>query len=80
MPFANEAAEPDMNPIDSSGIGAIGYEPNLQTLYVHFLSGAKYKFFDVSPEKYKLFSNEKNSHGQHFMKHVRGQYKFERYD
>jgi hypothetical protein len=78
--FATRGDHPEMVPVDSSGIAAIGYEPELRTLFVHFLSGAKYKFFNVTPQQHQAFMMAKDSYGKHFMSKIRGKHKFERYD
>lgn len=70
---------PEMTPVESEAIAAIGYNAPDRTLHVHFRNGGKYKYFDVSPHKHKALMATK-SHGKHFMQHIRHSHHFERYE
>lgn len=60
----------NMEPVESSNIKAIGYDPDSQTLHVEFKSGGKYEYSDVSAEEHQKFIGAP-SVGSHFAKHIR---------
>lgn len=46
-----------LNPVLSSNIKGIGYEPNLQYMSVLFNGGSKYLYLNVEPEIYSAITN-----------------------
>lgn len=54
---------PEMIYVDSSNIEAIGYDDGTQELYVQFLSGACYIYYDVPREIFEglMYSASKGS-------------------
>lgn len=65
----------DMQPVDSSTISAIGYDPEQNTLTVEFKSGGTYTYTNVSKSVYDELIGAK-SIGTHFAKHIKGAYDF----
>ena len=61
-------------PVDSSAINALGYDPQTQTLGVRFQSGTEYHYAGVTPEAFAALKGAK-SIGQHFAHAVREKYK-----
>jgi hypothetical protein len=55
---------PEMIPVESSAIEAIGYEPDREELYVLFLSSETYIYHGVSPEAFDGIMNAE-SKGTH---------------
>jgi len=72
----SNGADVEMVPVTSSNIKAIGYNGPDRTLYVEFLSGKKYKYADVSPQKHAALMAT-SSHGKHFIAHIRHSHQFE---
>ena len=56
---------PDMKPVESSNIAAIGYDAPNSTLHVKFRSGAHYSHTGVSAEAHAAFM-ESDSKGKHY--------------
>ena len=44
---------PDMEPVDSSNIAAIGYDVENQTAYVQFLNGSTYAYKGVPEHEFE---------------------------
>ena len=65
----------DLKPVKSSGIAAVGYEPNTKTLGVKFRSGDLYHYHDVSAQAHQDLIGAK-SIGQHFAAKVTNKYRF----
>ncbi len=40
-------SEPQMHPVDSSNIDAVGYDPEQREIYIRFLSGRTYVYGDA---------------------------------
>lgn len=69
-----------LQPVEtSSNIAGIGYEAESRTLYVQFKSAGIYRYDDVPPEAHEGFMNAK-SIGQHFHRHIKGRFKWQRLD
>lgn len=60
-----------MQPVKSTNITALGYDTPTKTLEVHFGSGGKYRYADVSPESFTAFL-QADSKGSYFARHIRG--------
>lgn len=66
-----------MQPVNSSNIAAIGYDPETQTLAIEFRSGGTYEYYDV-PEQVFQGLRSAASHGQYFQNNIRGRYRYAR--
>ena len=64
---------PEMKPVDSAIIAAIGYNKESQDLYIRFNTGRIYKYSEVPPELYQQFE-EAESQGKFFHQHIRNTY------
>ena len=63
----------EMQPVRSSNIASIGYDPEAQALHVLFSSGGKYEYSGVSPEEHAALLDAK-SVGSHLHTHIKGRY------
>jgi len=61
----------DMEPVDSTAIHSVGYDPALKTLRVKFHSGATYDYSGVPVETHQAFMSAP-SLGAHLARHVKG--------
>jgi hypothetical protein len=61
------------NPIDSSAIASVGYDPEKETLEVEFQSGNVYRYSGVPEEIYDDLLRAR-SKGRFFGTFIRGQY------
>lgn len=68
---------PQLSPVDSTSIAAIGYDATERTLWVRFVTGATYRYSDVPPATYEEFL-EAESKGRYFNSEIRDAYSFER--
>jgi hypothetical protein len=59
-----------LEPVQSSNIKAIGYEPATSTLAVQFHSGTTHEYAGVTPAEHAAFMAAP-SKGKHFHKHIR---------
>ena len=59
------------NPVTSSNISAIGYDPETRTLEIEFKGGGIYSYEGVTAEKASALLAA-DSIGSHFHKHIRG--------
>ncbi len=64
-------------PVSSSAIASVGYEPATLTLEIEFHSGSVYRFFDVPERVYREFVAA-DSKGTYFVEAIRDAYRFER--
>ncbi|MFA5377289.1 MAG: KTSC domain-containing protein [Dehalococcoidia bacterium] len=65
-----------MNPVVSSNIAAVGYDGEVQTLYVQFHPSMKtYKYFNVPVDVYDSFLGA-DSKGKFFASNIRGKYEY----
>jgi hypothetical protein len=46
---------PEMIPVDSSNLKAIGYDEDTQEVFVEFLNNSTYKYLDVPQEIFEEF-------------------------
>jgi prephenate dehydrogenase len=74
----SNGADVEMVPVSSSNIKSIGYNAPDRTLYIEFLSGKKWKYADVSPQKHAALMAT-SSHGKHFVHHIRHSHTAEEY-
>lgn len=64
-----------MIPVVSSNIKSIGYENT--TLYVAFLSGGLYAYYNVPESVYRALMSA-SSHGSYLAANVKGRYSYKR--
>lgn len=64
-------------PVESSAISSVGYDPRSETLEVEFSSGAVYDYYEVPPRVYRALLKAP-SKGQYVSRRIRDRYPFER--
>lgn len=57
-------------PVDSSNLSSVGYDPQTNTLEVEFNHGGIYQYFNVPSHIYQGLMNA-NSHGQYFDQYIK---------
>ena len=63
-------------PVSSSNISSIGYDPESRTLEIEFLSGGGiYQYFNVPESIYNALM-AKSSYGSYFHRHIKDQYQW----
>lgn len=62
---------PEMHPVASTNIDAIGFSSSGQCIYVRFVSGRTYVYFDASEDLFAAFLSAP-SKGQFFNACIRG--------
>lgn len=66
-----------MKPVSSSQIESVGYDENLQDLYIEFKKGAVYRYLDVPQVIYERLC-EADSIGSYFAKTIKGVYDYQK--
>ncbi len=66
-----------LEPVESSNLAAVGYDPTNEWLEIAFLDGSVYRYYKVPEEEYQSLM-EAPSHGTYFYWHIRESYAFER--
>jgi hypothetical protein len=66
-----------MQPVSSSNLAAVGYDPETQTLAIEFKSGGTYEYYDVPQQVFDGLLSAA-SHGQYFQSNIRGSYRYAR--
>ena len=64
------------NPVNSSNLVSVGYDPATTILEVEFKNANVYRYFDVSTAVYRELMSAP-SIGQFFNKYIRNTYRFE---
>lgn len=59
----------ERQPVQSSNLASIGYDPEARKLHVEFRSGAVYEYDHVAPEEHSMLMNAP-SVGSHFAKQI----------
>jgi KTSC domain len=67
----------DREPVNSSTVASVGYDPETLTLEVEFLSGALYQYFDV-PENEANGLVGADSVGKYLNDNIKGRYRYAR--
>lgn len=67
----------DRTPVVSSNLASVAYDEDTQTLEVEFVNGGTYDYFDV-PERVVQELMSASSHGEYFVRNVRGVYRYAR--
>lgn len=68
---------PQLHPVQSSNIDAVGYDPETQTLSVRFHSGDTFHYAGVPPGEYQDLISAGSIGGQ-FHRRIKGRYGFSR--
>jgi hypothetical protein len=63
--------------VDSEAIAEIPYDAERSTMFVRFVDGEWYSYFDVPSEAHRAFVDAE-SHGRYFHDHIRDRYRFRR--
>ncbi len=66
----------ERNPVSSTSLRSVGYDPENRLLEVEFTSGRVYRYRNVPPDEYKDLMNAE-SHGQFFNARIRDVYSYE---
>lgn len=61
-------------PVKSSNVKSVGFDPDTQTLEVSFSHGGTYRYEGVSPQKYQELMAAP-SVGKHIHTHIKGSHK-----
>lgn len=72
---AKKQAEIELEPVESSNIEGVGYDPATKTLRIQFRGGCTYDYANVPAEKHKALIDAE-SVGKHFHQHIRNKHKF----
>ena len=67
----------DRQPVDSSNLRSVGYDPEARILEVEFHSGGIYRYSGVLEAAYRGLMRA-GSKGSYFHKHIRQEYPFKR--
>lgn len=62
-----------MQPVKSSNIDSVGYDPATQELHVLFTGGSRYRYSGVPPDAHEAFMGSA-SKGGHFAANIRGKF------
>ncbi len=62
-------------PVSSSNISSIGYDPESRTLEIEFHSGGVYQYFNVPESIYNALMSA-SSQGSYFHHYIKGQYRW----
>ena len=66
-------------PVASSAISSVGYDPESETLEVEFTSGAVYEYYDVPRKVFRSLMSAP-SKGQFLAKRIKDRYEFAKAD
>ncbi len=73
------STDPVMQPVQSSAIKQMGYNPHHKLLHLEFTGGGKYAFKGVGPRTFYNFTKAE-SKGAHFRQYIMDRYDSERLD
>ena len=68
---------PDMTPVSSSNLSAVGYDSQNRQLFIRFHSGALYVYRNVPQSVYEGLMNA-SSLGQYHAAHIKNAYPYQR--
>lgn len=68
---------PDMHPVSSSNVAAVGYDAGNQTVYVQFLNGSTYAYKGVSEYEFENLKTA-SSVGSYLNRNYKNIYPYER--
>jgi hypothetical protein len=64
-------------PVQSSDIASVGYDPASQTLEIEFHATGVYRYFSVPPEIFAALLSTP-SPGKYFLQHIKGKFAWEK--
>lgn len=67
----------ERQPVSSSNLVSVGYDPNSETLEIEFKGGTIYRYFNVPSFVHEQLMSA-NSHGVYFNANIKDKYPFER--
>ena len=67
----------ERNPVSSTSIHSVGYDPQEKILEIEFKSGEIYQYEGVPLDVYTALL-EADSHGKYFLSQIRDQYTFQK--
>lgn len=67
----------DMQPVESSNVSAVGYDPESQTMHVEFKGGSRYEYAGVPPETHAELM-QAQSIGRHLHERIKGAHQHKR--
>jgi len=67
----------ERQPVSSSNLVSVGYDPSSETLEVEFKNGSVYRYFNVPPIEHEQLMSAP-SHGVYFNANIKNAYPFER--
>ena len=67
----------DWQQFESKLLASSAYDVRKHTLYLRFLSGDVYRYFDFPQDRYRELLNAE-SHGRYFLSHIRNHFRYER--
>lgn len=70
-------SEPEMQPVNSSNIVAVGYDPESQSVYVQFLNGTTYRYKGVPEHEFDNLRTA-SSVGSYLNRNFKNVYPYER--
>lgn len=62
-------------PVNSSNLLSVGYDPATSTLEIEFRSGGVYQYFNVPVPVHDALMSA-SSHGRYFHRHIKGVYSY----
>ena len=68
---------PEMQPVTSSSIASVGYEPTEEAVYIEFNSGATYRYLGVEESEFHSLVAA-SSVGSFFNENFKNVYQFEK--
>ena len=68
---------PEMHPVSSSNIAAVGYDADSESVYVEFLNGSTYKYNGVSESEFENLKTA-SSVGSYFNRNYKNVYPYEK--
>jgi KTSC domain len=80
LPEVTQALQgrPELIPVSSSNLAAVGYDKNRHELTIAFLDGSIYLYSGVPEEEYIGLMTAYDSHGSYFVDNIRLVYSYER--
>lgn len=64
-------------PVESSDLSSVGYDPSTKTLEIEFNSGGVYQYFDVPKDTHSELMSAP-SKGKHFHKFIKNAYQYQK--
>lgn len=68
---------PEMHPVSSSNIAAVGYDADSESVYIEFLNGSTYKYNGVTESEFENLKTA-SSVGSYFNRNYKNVYPYEK--